>query len=214
MHDEIRTYPLGELRLLEEDGQPRIMGRAVVYNALSEDLGGFRERFLPGAVKFTEDMVALFDHDTSKVLGRASAGTLSVTDGPAGVDMVALPPDTTWARDLRVSMERGDIKHMSFRFRPLEQDWQMEGDTPIRTVTAAEVSEVSVVSMPAYAQTSVEARSMAAELRTGSAAPTIDIEDNAEAGGSPVEASTEGGSPDPTRTYLIAGKVVTFPEKG
>jgi HK97 family phage prohead protease len=162
---EIRTFPAGELRFVSDSDRPRIEGRAIVYDALSEDLGGFREKFAPGSVRLDDDLLALFDHDTSMVLGRASAGTLEASDGPDGVDMTAYPPDTTWARDMRVSMERGDIRHMSFRFIPIEDDWQVVGDIVVRTVTEAEVIELSVVSMPAYPQTSAQARSRVAALR-------------------------------------------------
>ncbi len=114
---EVRTFPVGELRVVDgDDGRPRIEGRAIVYDQLSEDVGGYRERWESGAAHLDDDLLALFDHDTSRVLGRVSAGTLQVESGPAGVDYRAFPPDTSWARDLRVSMERGDIKHMSFRF--------------------------------------------------------------------------------------------------
>jgi len=206
---EVRTFPAGELCFVAGDEKPRIEGRAMVYNALSEDLGGFRERFLPGAAELDADLLALFDHDTSRVLGRTSAETLEATDGPDGVDMVAYPPETTWARDMRVSMERGDIKHMSFRFIPLEEDWEVLGDQVVRTVKRAEILELSVVSMPAYQQTSAEARSRAAELRDAAPA-TADKDDGS--GGSPAAGDAPGGSPE--RVFLAGGTLITLNEQG
>lgn len=204
---EVRTIPAAELRAAERDGRPSVEGRAIVYDALSEDLGGFREKFAPGSVELDDDLLALFDHQTSMVLGRTSAGTLEATDGPDGVDMVAYPPDTQWARDMRVSMERGDVRHMSFRFVPIEDDWEVVGDSVVRTVTKAEVLELSVVSMPAYPQTSAQARSRAAELRD--ATPTIDS-DGAEPGGSPAPPAVVGGSPE--RLFIAGGRVFTLPD--
>ena len=170
--DEIRTIAVGaeELRFLVEGDRPSIIGRAIGYNKLSVDLGGFREQFAPSSVNLSPDLVALFDHNTAYVLGRASAGTLNAAPDSDGVLMVAYPPETTWANDLRVSMERGDIRHMSFRFRCVADEWAYENGEVIRTVLEADVSEVSVVSMPAYPQTSAEARSAADAIRSAAIA--------------------------------------------
>lgn len=202
---EVRTFPAGELRFVADDEKPRVEGRAIVYEALSEDLGGFREKFAAGAAQLDDDLLALFDHQTSMVLGRTSSGTLEALDGPDGVDMVAYPPDTSWARDLRASMERGDIKHMSFRFIPLEDEWDVVGDVVVRTVTKADVLELSVVSMPAYPQTTAQARSRAAELRESTQQRSADPEAE---GGSPEADTREGGSPE--HVFLVGGALITL----
>jgi phage head maturation protease len=44
---------------------------------------------------------------------------------------------------------------MSFGFRALEDEWNYDGKTPIRTVTDMRISEVSIVTFPAYQQTDV-----------------------------------------------------------
>lgn len=147
------------------DGRPRIEGRAIVFNSWSEDLGGFRERVLPGAMQIDGDLVALFDHDSSMVLGRVSAGTLDVRSSDGGWDFTAYPPDTSWARDLRVSMERGDIKGCSFRMMVDQDKWYMEDGQVKRDIIAARVSEFTVTSMPAYPQTTAEARSNAVTMK-------------------------------------------------
>ena len=77
---EERRYSLGELQA-DEDGR-RIRGYAIVFNRMSLDLGGFRERIVPEAVNRTLDEAldvrALVDHDTSKIIGRTRAGTLRI----------------------------------------------------------------------------------------------------------------------------------------
>lgn len=204
---EVRTFPVGELRIVDgDDGRPRLEGRAIVYDALSEDFGSWRERFAPGSVRLDDDLLALFDHDTSMVLGRTTAGTLEAMNGPEGVDIRAFPPDTSWYRDMRVSMERGDIRHMSFRFRPVKDDVAVVDGQVVRTVLDAEVSEVSVVSMPAYPQTTAELRSRVEALRE--AVPTPSVTDAEETGGSPAEAAPEGGSPE--RIYMAGGRIITL----
>lgn len=211
---EVRTIPV-EVRSAEtEDGRRVIEGRAIVYDEWSVDLGGFRERLAPGSAQLEDDLLALFDHDTSMVLGRTTAGTLEAGDDGHGVTMRAYPPDTTWARDLLVSMDRGDIKQMSFRLRVTDDTWAIgEDGTPERTIRAMTVDELSVVSMPAYPQTSATARSKAEEVRSAAsdAAPIISTEDicseTAAVEDSPNEAPVAGAQ----RVYLFAGELVSFP---
>ena len=114
----------------------------------------------------------LFDHQTSMVIGRQSAGTLDAMDDGSGIVATGYPPDTSWARDLRTSMERGDIDRMR-SVLALEDDiaWvpseaAPDGGYVLRTVLRARVSELSVVAIPAYPQTVALARaSVTGELR-------------------------------------------------
>jgi HK97 family phage prohead protease len=175
MNTELRTRVASDLRFLAASGDApdRIQAKALVYGAVSEDMGGWREVFAPGSVELDPDLRMLNDHQTAMVLGRVSAGTLDAMDDGSGIVATAYPPDTSWARDLRVSMERGDIDQMSFRFQALEDDvaWvpseaAPDGGYVLRTVLRALISEVSVVAMPAYPQTVALARaSVSGELR-------------------------------------------------
>ncbi len=175
MNSELRTFAVPDLRYLPAaDGNPtRIQARALIYDAVSEDMGGWREVFSEGSVELDPDLRMLYDHNTSNVIGRLSAGTLDAMDDGSGIVATGYPPDTGWARDLLVSMERGDINQMSFRFLALEDDivWVPSetadgGGYVLRTVTRAKVSEISVVAIPAYPQTVALARaSVSGELR-------------------------------------------------
>jgi HK97 family phage prohead protease len=170
---EIRTLPVRELRVAQEGDAPaRLVGYASVFNAWSEDLGGFRERVQPGAfgnaVK-TSDVRALINHDPSLILGRTKNGTLSVREDDTGLWMEVTLPDTQYARDLAESVKRGDIDQMSFGFSVLNDDWVWADDGTIRR-TIIEVDrlyDVSPVTYPAYPQTSVSARSRLTELQAG-----------------------------------------------
>ncbi len=151
----------------------KIEGRAIAYNCDSELLGGmlgFVERIAPGAFSQslrTADLVGLVDHDTSKVLGRRSAGTLDFTDSLDGLDVSITPPDTTYGRDLMVSLDRNDIGKMSFGFYVTKDVWSLgaDGKTPVRTVLLGDIVEVSCVAFPAYPQTSAAARSLSLGMR-------------------------------------------------
>ena len=175
MNTELRMRVVPDLRFLAgADGTPdRIQAKALVYGAVSEDMGGWREVFAPESVELDPDLRMLFDHQTSMVIGRQSAGTLDAMDDGSGIVATGYPPDTSWARDLRTSMERGDIDQMSFRFLALEDDiaWvpseaAPDGGYVLRTVLRARVSELSVVAIPAYPQTVALARaSVTGELR-------------------------------------------------
>jgi HK97 family phage prohead protease len=170
---ELERRACGECRVdLAEDR--KIRGIAVVFNKLSDNLGGFRERIKPEAVDrtFREgiDVRALVDHETSKVLGRKTAGTLMLRKTPKGLQVEIDPPDTSYARDILQSVDRGDISGMSFEFQVMPEgvEWTEENETPIRDVYDMRIREVSIVTFPAYPQTDVQVakRSLDAYLRT------------------------------------------------
>lgn len=140
-------------------------GRPIVYDSSSHLLGNkFRERFAKGAFRAflasNPDVVACIDHDESKLLGRTTNGTLKLVETDDGIDIECLAPNTTYANDLRMLIERGDIRGMSFHFDDAKATWEKADDgVPLRTVTSAILYEVSFVASPAYPQTQAGLRS-------------------------------------------------------
>lgn len=146
----------------------RLVGYAAVYGPLSEDLGGFRERVAPGAfrrdLESDRDIRALLDHDTAKVLGRRANGTLTLESDERGLRVDIRPPEgVTYSEDLKKLVARGDINQMSFGFmvRKDGDEWErMEDGTRLRILNDLELVEVSVVTIPAYPDTSVALRAL------------------------------------------------------
>lgn len=158
---ERRTFIMKELRIAKDDESPKIVGYAAVFNQLSDDLGGFRERVLPGAFEETikaDDIRALWNHDPNYVLGRNASGTLKLAEDEHGLRIEIDPPDTQWARDLLATMQRGDVDQMSFGFYTVSDDWRKEKGQVVRDLVKAKLFDVSPVTFPAYPQTVVHAR--------------------------------------------------------
>lgn len=171
---ERRVLPVERLEVREasEESKPVIEGYAAVFDSLSLDLGGFRERIAPGA--FTRsvaenDIRALWDHDSKYVLGRNKAGTLALGEDERGLRIAVIPPNTVWATDLVQSIRRGDVNQMSFGFYVRQDEWEDTPDGLVRTLRDVDLFDVSIVSYPAYVETSAEARARASEHRPGAA---------------------------------------------
>lgn len=158
---EKRMLDASELRVEGEDA-PHIKGYAARFDKWSEKLYGmFREKISPGAFSKTlkeNDIVALINHDVSKILGRNTAGTLSLEEDDKGLAFDITVPDTTDGRDLVVSMKRGDISKMSFGFVTVRDEWNEKGSE--RVLHEVKLTDVSVVTRPAYPQTSASVRSL------------------------------------------------------
>lgn len=142
-------------------------GYAANFNVLSENLGGFREILMQGCFKdclASSDVRGLFNHDPNLILGRNTSGTLRLSEDERGLHFEIDPPETSYAKDLEVSMKRGDVNQCSFGFRVAENgdSWAKDSDGLwIRTITKVErLYDVSPVTYPAYTQTSCAVRSM------------------------------------------------------
>lgn len=149
----------------------KLRGLAARYNSLSNDLGGFRERLAPGSFKGVLndpelDCRALINHSPDAVLGRTKSGTLQLRETENGLEFSVDLPDTQAARDLHVSISRGDISQCSFSFRCGDDEFSEETDErgqpyTCRTIHSfRELFDISAVTYPAYEDTAVVARAV------------------------------------------------------
>lgn len=169
-----RRYCTTELRAETEQDKRKITGHFAVFNS-SADLGWFIESIAPGAFAETiktDDIRALWNHEPNWILGRNKSGTLSLFEDDRGLFGEIIPPDTQWARDLQVSIERGDVSQASFGFEVIEEAWEIKNDEPdLRVIKKAKLWDVSPVTFPAYTDTNVAMRNHAAWQKQRSVVP-------------------------------------------
>lgn len=157
------------------DGTKVIEGAAAVYNRYSANLGGFVEQIRPNA--FTEslsrdDQIASYNHEYATLLGRSSAGTLTIDNGDDAL-RYSVPYDSEDPDHQRVArkIERGDLRGSSFTFAyvPDGETWSYTDQGMLLcTVERAGLLEVAPVVWPAYPATeedefAVSLRSLAAQ---------------------------------------------------
>ena len=187
---ETRTSTAIELEVREEEehAAPKVVGYPVVFNSLSTDLGGFREKIERGAfaesLKNKDEVHALFNHDDDKVLGRLGSGTLRLWEDDHGLRMELDPPNTTVGNDVVELLRRGDLVSMSFGFYDVSDSWTMLDGTDVRTINSARLFDVSIVTNPAYKESSVGVRTATAlrSLEAHRAQQVLDTTDFASIG--------------------------------
>ena len=199
--DEVRDSGAG-------GGQFTVVGHAAVFNQWSLDLGFFREKIAPGAfddaLSRNPDVWHLWDHDTRYVLSRTTNKTLELSLDPRGLRYWSRVAPTSYAADLRVLLERGDVNQSSFAFDldGGEDEWVIrtadDGSEVIeRTIVrVGNLYDVTTTAMGAYPQTdSAVARSrILAYAREIGALPAQD------AGASSPAAPVDPVDGDPSRS--------------
>jgi HK97 family phage prohead protease len=169
---EVRQIKAKELRVATNDkGQRVLTGYAAVFNSLSCDMGGWFEIVSTSAFTRTlqenPDVLCLYSHDASLVLGRTKSSTLTLTIDQTGLKFEVILPDTTTANDLIVSIERGDVDGCSFGFVCQNDVWAEDAEYNIvRTLLDVDLFEITITACPAYAATSVSLRSAPKEIRS------------------------------------------------
>lgn len=162
MEREIRGGIPVEVRA-DDDGKVVVEGYAAVFDELADIGGMFTEQFAKGAFREAvrdDDVVFLVNHD-GLPLGRTRAGTLTLKEDARGLKMRSeLDGEDPDVRALVPKMKRGDLDKMSIAFRATQQEWDDAAAPPHRTITRAQLFDVSVVTTPAYDGTDIALRSL------------------------------------------------------
>jgi HK97 family phage prohead protease len=152
--------PSDELRIVEARGeQPTIQSLAVPYNLLSEDLGGFRERIMPGAfdaaLTGTDEMRVDVEHDANKLLARRSKGTATFASTADGVDVSFKVPSTTVGKDALENVRSRNLDGLSVSWKRegVEDRWLDEDGQVVREIIRAHLTGATLTYNPAYRQT-------------------------------------------------------------
>lgn len=151
------------------DNEMIIEGYFIVFNRETELWPGAFEEIAPEALDKTlsNDIRALINHDTTLVLGRNKAGTLTLTKDDRGLwGVIKINPNDTDAVNLYERVKRGDVDQCSFGFNITGEntDWRDDG-TVKWTITEIDLFEVSVCTFPAYEETGVQARHKEVQVR-------------------------------------------------
>ncbi|MEO1192391.1 MAG: HK97 family phage prohead protease [Pseudomonadota bacterium] len=137
-----------------------LSGYAALFGAEAR-LGVVTETVAPGAfgraLAGGRDIVALVDHDPTRLLARQRSGTLRLREDTQGLAFDLDLPDTQAGRDILALAARGDLGGMSFGFTIPEGGERWDGNH--RTLLQVDLVEISVVSAwPAYDSTVVKPR--------------------------------------------------------
>lgn len=144
-----------------------LVGHAAVFNQRAQ-IGSDYEQLSRSAfddvlADKATDVTALINHDPAYLLGRQASGTLRLRTDDEGLAFELDLPDTSYAKDLRELVARGDMTGASFGFIPdLDAStWTRADDgTQVHTINRVTyLRDVSPVTFPAYAGTGVALRS-------------------------------------------------------
>lgn len=173
MEIEKRTISLDELELRSDEGVAVLEGYAAVFNQQT-NLGQFDEMVMPGAFKRTlaagPDVRATIEHEGGlTTIGRTGNNTLLLAEDGRGLRVKIFPPDTQAGRDALTLVRGKYVTQMSFAFRVPKggDEWKAGKDgRSLRLLKEVDLhdGDVAIVSYPAYATTSVEARAMAEQM--------------------------------------------------
>lgn len=160
---QIRSLPSELSTRAEGDTEEKIIeGYFAVFNSETELWPGAYEEIDPSAFNETlsNDVRALINHDTNLVLGRTKPGTLKLSVDSRGLwGEIRVNEEDTDAVNLYSRLKRGDVDQCSFGFNILDEETQFRDDGTIKWILKKiDLHEISVVTFPAYADTSVQAR--------------------------------------------------------
>lgn len=175
MNKELRAFDFEVRAEQNEEHGHFLTGQPIVYNERT-DMGWYDEIIDDGALADTDlkDVRFLVNHNTDMIpLARSrnnntnSTMQLEVVSGAGMSIRVDLDTENNAdAKSLWSAVGRGDISGMSFMFTVDKDAWEeIDSDHPTRHIRSiSKVFEVSAVTFPAYAATSIQQRGISDAL--------------------------------------------------
>lgn len=158
---EKRSITMTDVRVEQEE--LKIGGYFILFEDETELYDGIFEKIDARALDNTlnNDIRCLFNHDTAQVLGRNKSKTLTLTKDEKGLyGEVHINPNDTDAVNVLERVKRGDIDQASFGFNILDEEQRLDENDNLHVVLKEiDLHEISVVTFPAYPNTSISARS-------------------------------------------------------
>ena len=138
-----------------------VEGYFALYESETELWEGSYEIISKGAFdsSLNKDVRALWNHNTQYVLGRSKNGSLTLKADDKGLFGTIKLPNTQYANDLFELVQRGDIDQASFGFNIIDEELEELANGGYRwRLKDVDLHEISVVTFPAYENTTVQAR--------------------------------------------------------
>ena len=162
MNKRESVYRNAEFRASDENDEMKIEGYFAVFDSEYRIADGMVETVAKGAFSNTlgGDIRALVDHNTNLVLGRTTAGTLTLEEDDHGLfGSIVINPNDSDAVNLYQRVKRGDVSGCSFGFEITKEDTECREDGSVHwTIREVNLFEVSCCTFPAYESTEISAR--------------------------------------------------------
>ncbi|MDR4144906.1 phage major capsid protein [Bacillus paranthracis] len=111
------------------------------------------------ALKRGNDVKLLLEHDKNMLLARTKDETLKLKETSRGLEMEANLVPSNQSEHIHALIKRGTLNKMSFGMVVLDDDWKKEHGVNKRFIKKLALYECSIVSDPAYEDSTIEARS-------------------------------------------------------
>lgn len=160
---EHRYLQMDNMQVREDGEDLYLEGYFAVFNSTYELWPGATESIAPGAFddSVSDDVRALYNHNTDIVLGRTSAGTMEIRQDAHGLwGRIRINRNDSDAMNAYARIQRGDITGCSFGFEieSEETDYRDDGTIHWTITRISPLYEISPCTFPAYQETVVSAR--------------------------------------------------------
>jgi HK97 family phage prohead protease len=136
-------------------------------------------RAFDAALASDGDVIAAFNHNPERVLGRRSSGTLRLSKDAVGLRYeVDVNPEDPEAMSVVAKIKRGDLRGSSFAFRVADggQRWANEGEQRVRMLENVHLYDVGPVTNPAYGASTTGLRAVGETQEAEAAAAAWEAE--------------------------------------